>query len=187
MALNMHRWQFVLAWQFAALTLSVVTSHFIIYLKKFSRWIFRKRLSSRVIFTLVFAHIERVYLKIATKKNELERQDKLSQNHLIYLITFGACLLACVFLSILYRFILMICREMQKWMNIDFEYTATSKRWEFFNGPWLLFHYLLQIRFVNSHNLLTLPSNEGVWILYLIIFNMTNWRVKYSISILLCN
>lgn len=98
MALNMHRWQFVLAWQFAALTLSVVTSHFIIYLKKFSRWIFRKRLSSRVIFTLVFAHIERVYLKIATKKNELERQDKLSQNHLIHLITW--CLFACLCISV---------------------------------------------------------------------------------------
>lgn len=186
MALNMHRWQFVLAWQFAALTLSVVTSHFIIYLKKFSRWIFRKRLSSRVIFTLVFAHIERVYLKIATKKKWVgkTRQTVAKSSDISY---YFWCLFACVFLSIPYRFILMICREMQKWMNIDFEYTATSKRWEFFNGPWLLFHYLLQIRFVNSHNLLTLPSNEGVWILYLIIFNMTNWRVKYSISILLCN
>lgn len=119
MALNMHRWQFVLAWQFAALTLSVVTSHFIIYLKKFSRWIFRKRLSSRVIFTLVFAHIERVYLKIATKKNELERQDKLSQNHLIYLITFGACLLVyfCLFYIVLFWWFAAKCKN--EWTSIS--------------------------------------------------------------------
>ena len=103
MALNMHRWQFVLAWQFAALTLSVVTSHFIIYLKKFSRWIFRERLSSKVIFTLVFAHIERVYLKIATKK--IEWKDKTNCRKIIwYILLLGACLLACVFLSILQRF-----------------------------------------------------------------------------------
>lgn len=106
MALNMHRWQFVLAWQFAALTLSVVTSHFIIYLKKFSRWIFRKRLSSRVIFTLVFAHIERVYLKIATKKKWVgkTRQTVAKSSDISY---YFWCLFACLCIfvySILFYF-----------------------------------------------------------------------------------